>query len=442
LLNFNKLNIWHDIRQMFWHRTTKHHCIMDREIPKSEQRRTAMRKWLRALWVVIPVACAAGAAMIFATPSVERSSLTVAEVTRGTIETAIGGTGRVVPAFEMIINSPITSRIVEVYRKAGDTLSTGTPLLRLDLLAAETELNRMADERRHKVLESEQTGLTNRTYLSDLEMQVKVKAMNADRLQQEVANERRLDSIGSGTGERVREAELAYNTARLELEQLRTQLTNERASRSNAMKMKQLELSIFDKNLSEKQRTLEDAKLRAPRRATLTYIADEVGRQVNQGEKVAVIADLSHFKVTGEVTDANADVAMPGAGVIVKIGSATLNGHIAGVEPLSKNGMISFDVTLDDDTNPRLRSGLKTQVFVLSEVHDDAVRIPFGPFFHGPGNYDLFVVEGDRLNKHRVKLGDSSHDFIEVVEGLTPGQRVVTSPLNNLEHKSSIKLKN
>lgn len=414
---------------------------MDREIPKQQQRREAMRKWLRSLWVIIPLTCAIGAAFLFTVPSVQRSAITVAEVTLGTIETSIGGTGRVVPAFEMIINSPITSRIVEVYCKAGDSLAAGTPLLRLDLTSAETELRRMADERRHKVLEGEQTVLNNRTFLSDLEMQVKVKAMNLNRLEQEVTNERRLDSIGSGTGERVREAELACSTARLELQQLKAQLENERASRGNSQKMKQLELSIFDNNLSEKQRTLEDAKLRSPRAATLTYIADEVGRQVSEGERVAVIADLSHFKVAAEVTDVNADAVQPGAGTIVRIGSTTLPGHITSAEPLSKNGVIAFDVAVDDDTNPKLRSGLKTQVFVLREVRDNAVRIPYGSFFSGPGSYDLFVVEGNRLNKRRVKLGDSSYDYIEVVEGLTPGEKVVTSEMKKYEHKNSIKLK-
>ena len=73
-----------------------------------------MRKWLRSLWVIIPLVCAIGAAFMFTVPSVQRIAITVAEVTLGTIETSIGGTGRVVPAFEMIINSPITSRIVEV----------------------------------------------------------------------------------------------------------------------------------------------------------------------------------------------------------------------------------------------------------------------------------------------------------------------------------------
>ena len=286
---------------------------MDREIPKQQQRREAMRKWLRSLWVIIPLTCAIGAAFLFTVPSVHRSA-TVAEVPLGTIESSIGGTGRVVPACEMIINSPITSRIVEVYCKAGDSLAAGTPLLRLDLTSAETELRRMADERRHKVLEGEQTVLNNRTFLSDLEMQVKVKAMNLNRLEQEVINERRLDSIGSGTGERVREAELACSTARLELQQLKAQLENERASRGNSQKMKQLELSIFDNNLSEKQRTLEDAKLRSPRAATLTYIADEVGRQVSEGERVAVIADLSHFKVAAEVTDVNAEAVHSSVG--------------------------------------------------------------------------------------------------------------------------------
>lgn len=73
---------------------------------------------------------------------VKSSDLKICTADRGTIETSVNASGKVAPAFEEIINSPIATKIIEVYSKAGDSVKAGTPLLRLDLLSAETELKK------------------------------------------------------------------------------------------------------------------------------------------------------------------------------------------------------------------------------------------------------------------------------------------------------------
>ena len=110
------------------------------------------------------------------------------------------------------------------------------------------------------------------------------------------------------------------------------------------------------------KRTLDDAQIRSPRKAILTYINNQVGAQVPQGTQVAVISDLSHFKVEGEIADTYGDRVAAGGRAIVKIGNEKLEGIVSSVTPLSKNGVISFTVQLVEDNNKRLRSGLKTDV--------------------------------------------------------------------------------
>lgn len=387
------------------------------------------------------IAMAICAISYFFIPFVPAARLYTATVNRGVIETSVAGNGVVAPAFEMIINSPVSSRIDEVYCQSGDTVGEGTPLLRLDLDRVETEIKTLDDERAKLALQSRQTSLNNHTYLSDLEMQSKVKEMEVNRLKQEVASERRLDSIGSGTGERVRQAEFAYETARLQLDQLCKQLDNERNSRAGDEKMRQLEMAIFDKNYTQKRQTLEDAKLRSPRRATLTYINNQIGAQVSQGERVAVIADLSHFKVRAEISDGLADRVVPGGTVIVKLGTTKINGHISNVAPLSKNGVISFDVSLDDDVNPRLRPGLRVDTYVMCDLKDDAVIIPVGPYYRGKGSYTIFVKDGDTLLARKVELGDANYEKVEVLSGLQPGETVVISDMTDYSNKSKLKIK-
>ena len=197
-------------------------------------------------------------------------------------------------------------------------------------------------------------------------MQVKVAEMKVNRMEVELRNERYLDSLGSGTTDRVHQAELNFKTGKLELEQLHQQLANERKVKAADLKVKQLEYEIFLKGLAETKRTLDDAQVRSPRKAILTYINNQIG----------AISDLSHFKVEGEIADTYGDRVAAGGKAIVKIGSEKLEGQVSSVTPLSKNGVISFTVQLVDDSNRRLRSGLKTDVYVMNAVKEDVLRMP------------------------------------------------------------------
>ncbi|MCM1137663.1 MAG: HlyD family efflux transporter periplasmic adaptor subunit [Muribaculum sp.] len=415
---------------------------MDREIPKEERLKARRMKWIKVAAVVIGVVALFIIVFSSLRKSVKMTDLKFSDVERSSIETSISASGKVVPAFEEIINSPISTRIVEVYCQNGDSVGEGTPLLRLDLQSAETELNKLTDEMNMKQLAMEQTRLNISTYLRNLEMQVQVKEMSVNRLEAEVKNERRLDSLGSGTGDKVREAELAYNTGKLELQQLRQQLVNERQVKDAEYKSKQLELSIFEKNLSEQRRTLEDAKVKSPRAATLTYINKEIGSQISQGQKLAVVSDLSHFSVDAEIADSYGERVSIGSPANVKIGKDVLRGKVTNVAPLSNNGVISFTIKLDDDDYPRLRSGLKTDVYVMCDIKDDVLRIRNGSYYMGPGNYELFVADGDNeIVKRKVKLGDSNYEYVEVVDGLKPGDRVVISDMSDFKNSNKVKIR-
>ena len=415
---------------------------MDREIPKEV--RDKERKKMLIKYGVIGVAGIVCIALLisFMRSSVNRKDLVFSEVDTGIIEVSVSASGKVVPAFEEIINSPINTRIVEVYRKGGDSVDVGTPILKLDLQSTETEYKKLLDEEQMKRYQLEQLKVNNNTYLSDLAMQVKISAMKLNRMEVELRNERYLDSLGSGTTDKVRQAELNFNTGKLELEQLRQQYANEKEVKAADLKVKELEFNIFAKSLAEMKRTLDDAQIRSPRKAILTYINNQVGAQVPQGTQVAVISDLSHFKVEGEIADTYGDRVAAGGRAIVKIGNEKLEGIVSSVTPLSKNGVISFTVQLVEDNNKRLRSGLKTDVYVMNAVKEDVMRIANASYYVGRGEYELFVQDSDNeIIKRKVQLGDSNFEYVEVVSGLQPGDKVVVSDKSNYKNKSKLKVK-
>ena len=372
---------------------------------------------------------------------VKAKDLVLSTVDKGTIEVSVSASGKVVPAFEEIINSPINTRIVEIYKKGGDSVDVGTPILKLDLQSVETDYKKLLDEEQMRSYKLDQLRVNNQTKLNDLSMKIKVSAMQLNRKKVELRNEQYLDSLGSGTTDKVRQAELSYNVAQLEYEQLKQQYDNEKEVLAAEYKVQELDFSIFRKGLAEMKRTLDDAQVRSPRKAILTYINNQIGAQVSQGSQLAVISDLSHFKVEGEIADTYGDRVAAGGKAIVKIGSEKLEGTVSSVTPLSKNGVISFTVQLNEDNNRRLRSGLKTDVYVMNAVKEDVMRIANASYYVGRGEYDLFVCDSDKeIVKRKVQLGDSNFEFVEVISGLQPGDQVVVSDMSQYKNKNKLKL--
>ena len=415
---------------------------MDREIPKEVRDKERKKKFIKYGAIGVAAVVCIAVLISFMRSSVNRKDLVFSEVDNGTIEVSVSASGKVVPAFEEIINSPINTRIVEVYRKGGDSVDVGTPILKLDLQSTETEYKKLLDEEQMKRYQLEQLKVNNNTYLSDLSMQVKISAMKLNRMEVELRNERYLDSLGSGTTDKVRQAELNFNTGKLELEQLRQQYANESKVKEADLKVKELEFNIFSKSLAEMKRTLDDAQIRSPRKAILTYINNQVGAQVAEGSQVAIISDLSHFKVEGEIADTYGDRVAAGGRAIVKIGNEKLEGTVSSVTPLSKNGVISFIVQLNEDNNKRLRSGLKTDVYAMNAVKEGVLRLANASYYVGRGEYELFVQDSkDEIVKRKVQLGDSNFEYVEVISGLKPGDKVVVSDMSSYKNKNKLKLK-
>lgn len=98
-------------------------------------------------------------------------------------------------------------------------MDVGTPILKLDLLSAETDYKKQLDEEQMKRLQLDQLRIQNRNKLSEMELQLKVSRMELNRKEVELRNERYLDSLGAGTTDKVRQVELDYNVSVLKLKE-------------------------------------------------------------------------------------------------------------------------------------------------------------------------------------------------------------------------------
>ena len=415
---------------------------MDREIDKNVLKRERRRK----LIIFGSIGVIAVGALIWAVssiaPTVRSSDITLGTAEEGPLDITIAASGRIVPAYEEIINSPVETRVLKVFAQPGDSVKAGTPLLQLDLEQEEASLGKLQDARTQQQQELRQLELTNKTNLSDLEMQIKVSEMNVNRLRIEVRNERRLDSIGSGTGDRVRQAETAYKAGVLELEQLRTRLRNERLRSAAAERGQHLNVTTAGRDIEMMAKTLQRGSIPSPINGILTFIVSDLGSRIGAGERVAVVSDLSSFKVMGEVPEASSNKVEIGSSVNVRINGAQLTGTVTNITPQAKQGVVSFVVRLDDPRDSHLRSGARAEMYISCGYKDKVLRVPNGAFFRGEGEYNVFVLDGDNiLRKRLIRTGSSNRDYVEILEGLRPGDRIVTSDMQKYNNKSKLKIK-
>lgn len=414
---------------------------MDKPIPKRERNIQTLKSIGKIAGVLAALCLVILIIIEISRASISEASLSFATIDRGTIETTISASGNVQSTSELIINSPISSRIVDVYCKNGDSITAGTRLLQLDLKDAESEYQKLLDEKEIKQQQLLQQRLNDETMLANMHTNIEISEMEFKRLQSELLNEQHLDSIGSGTTEKVRQCEMAVTTARLKLEQSRQQLQREKEIRLSNRRVSELQYNIFIEQLEASRKRLADAQMPAPQNGTITFINNSKGVQVAAGSHIATLADLSSFKISAKLGENLADNLATGKDVIVKIGKETLTGKISNVEAKSEGGNIAFDISLDEPSHPKLRYGMRVDVYILHRIREDVLRIKNGNYYKGAGEYAFFVKEGEKIVRRKVQLGNSNYDYVEVVAGLDEGCQVVLNDMENYNSRKEIKLK-
>lgn len=414
---------------------------MDRNISKEEILKRKRVKLIKIAAGVVVVAALFYVLAIFLRSGISESDIEIATVDKGTIEVSVSANGKVVPLFEEVITSPVSSKVLEVYKKPGDILKKGDAILRLDLEATQTEFNRIKNEVEMKRCKLDQQNVSVKSKLSDLKIQVEIAEMKLKRMAVELKNEHYLDSIGASTSDKVRQAELNYKVESLQFEQLQQKYRNERLTSAADLKVSALDFNISKQNVQLMGKTMSEAQVRSPREAVLTWLNNQIGAVVSPGGQLAIVSDLHNFKVEAEISDVYADRISAGAKAIVRIGGEKLEGIVGNVVPSVKNGIIGFTVLLKESSNAKLRSGLKVDVSVINSIRDDVMRLANRTYYVGKGEYELWVISDGVAQKRKVELGESSFEQAEVISGLKVGDRVIVSDMTKYKNNSKLKIR-
>ncbi|ARK10063.1 HlyD family efflux transporter periplasmic adaptor subunit [Fibrella sp. ES10-3-2-2] len=408
---------------------------MDRELAPELLTRSRRKPWLVGLIALLGlVGVVLGARSLLKT-SVDAAKIRTAVVQTGAVENTLNATGEIIPAYEQIMTSPIRASIRRVLLTPGARVRPGQPLVELDKSLTQIEYEKLQDQLALKQNGIEQLRMKLDKNLYDADVNDQIKLLNINKLTAEVDNARRLLKVGGQTPEDVTRAENALRIAQLEKKQLENDLDYNRKSMGASLRESQLQARIEGTNLKVLAQKLRQADILADRAGVLTWVNENVGSAVNEGEMLAKVADLGSFRVEASCSDTYADQLRAGQPVIVRINETDLRGLITQVKPSVQNGTIKFAVSLDDNNNASLRPNQKVEVFVVTNRTANATRVANGPAFKGKRRQFVYVMGNDNVARRRdVEIGLTNFDWVEIKSGLQPGDNVILTDLSDYEH--------
>jgi HlyD family secretion protein len=414
---------------------------MDIEIPQEELQKQSRSRNMKIAALVVLVVLLFFGFRIFIKPSVDYRTLKTAQVVTGPIQASLTATGTVVPEYEQSISSPLQARIDSVYHPAGTLVKAGTPILKLDLSYSQVELEKLEDGLQKRRNEANLIRLRMEKNLADLQAQYDIKKLRISSLESELESERKLQEIGGGTGESVRQAELSLQIARRELQQLQEQISNQQQTNKADLTTLQFEISIDDKSVNELQRRMQQAEIRAERDGVIVYVKDKLGATVSAGEELVRLADLSRFKVSASMTEAYASELKSGGKVLVSAGDKNLHGMITSIKPEVKGGLVNFEVGLEEGNAPVLRPNLQVDVYVVTAYKENVLVVRNGAFYKGKQDQKVFVVRGDKAEAHSVDIGLTNVDLVEI-SGLQEGDELILNDMSEYAQAEELELEN
>lgn len=369
-----------------------------------------------------------------------RSEITLATVETGLVENTLPATGEILPEFEEVLTSPINASIKGALYDAGNKVVKGQSVLVLGKAATENEYQKQQFGLESKRSEIQKLRLDLEKGFFDLRSSNAIKQLRISNLHAAVENARRLFTAGGGTQEGIEQAELNLQVAELEKKQLENEIRSKQQTMQVEEREAEIAASVQQNDLNELSRKMHLADIVATRSGVVTYVNKNIGATVKEGDVLARIADLSSYKVAGTISDTYLDQLHSGMPVIIRINETQLRGHLTNISPSVQNGIVSYELQLDDRNNKLLRPNMKVDVFLVTVSHARVMRVANGPAFKGPGMQQIYVVSHNKAEKRNILTGLMNFDFVEIRQGLRPGDEVIVSDLSEYKNSSELSI--
>lgn len=365
--------------------------------------------------------------------NVEQDKLTVSTVKQGKFDEFIVVTGVVQPLKTIQLDAIVGGYVTEKLIEGGNMVKQGDVLLRLEnqnlklsFLQSETEASRLVNDLQNTRQNLKVARFTLQKTLSDLDFQID-QAKDAHERNAKLYKDKVIPD--ADYLKTKRDYEKLVRQREIEIESQKYQEENAK------MQISQLEgtLASTQKNVSLWRQTLDNLVVKAPVSGLLSSMNIEVGSNINQGQNIGQIDDLNGFKMRVSVDEHYLSRIFVGL-----TGSMEFNGKDYGLKiikiyPEILSGRFEVDMNFDKGAPELVKRGQSAPIRLQLGQPSQATLLPVGGFFSETGGNWVYVVSDDskRAVKRKITLGRKNPEYFEVLEGLKPGEKVITSSYEN-----------
>jgi HlyD family secretion protein len=372
--------------------------------------------------------------------SVARDRLAIASVQSGTFEDFLPLRARVTPLVTVYLDAVEGGRVEQKLVEDGAHVVQGQPLavlsnaeLQLSTLEKQAEVEQQLNNMRSQELALTQTRNAN---LRDL-----------NQAETDLAKARRLYDLQKPLSERGfvpmkafndTKDDLAYQTKRLQI--LRQSVGQTEALQSSQLAQLRLAASSLNSSMGIARSNLAQLSIRAPVTGELSGFDIQLGQSLQQGERVGQVDSTGSNKLQADVDEYYLGRVHVGQSATAEVDGKSYRLKVAKVYPQVRNGQFQIDLVFDGLAPTSVQRGQTVQTKLTLGDSSKAVLIPNGAFFSDTGGNWVFVVDsgGNSATRRPIQLGRRNSEFIEVLGGLKPGERVITSSYSGLIDKNRL----
>jgi len=375
--------------------------------------------------------------------NVDTERITISEVTKGNFQETIPVNGDVMPLTSIYLDVTEGGRVEEKYVEDGTVMKKGQPILRLSntnlelgLVTQQTSVYNLITQMQISKNAAQQNTVIKQNQLTDVESQLK----EAERIYTLDKHLYEQNVIGS---QEFKKAENDYNYY-LQKKKLNEQIMSQ-DSVSTAQQLQQAKQSAegSQQALEVMRKKVGDLIVRAPVDGELTSLTPEIGQSIREGERIGQVDVLSGFKVRVDIDQHYLARIYTGLKGWFTFADSTYYLKITKVFSQITGGRFQADMQFVGPVANGIRRGQTLNVFLALSDARQAVMIPRGGFYQQTGGNWIFKVsdDGKIAYKTDIQLGNQNTDFYEVLQGLKPGDKVVTSSYENYGNMQELVLK-
>jgi len=370
------------------------------------------------------------------------SRLTVSTVTQGRFDDFLPLRARVEPSVTVFLDAVEGGRVERVLVEDGTVVQQGqmlavlsNPELQLNVLARQTEVTQQINNMRSQELALNQNRLANERARIEADL-----ATETARRQYEM--QRPLAARGFVAGRTFADSRDTYEANRRRSEVVRTQQASDERLQSSQLSYLRSSSASLNQSLAIARASLDSLNLRAPVAGQLTSFDIQVGQSLQRGERLGQIDSNGRNKLRAQVDEFYLGRVAVNQVATAEIGGRTYQLRVSKIYPQVRNGAFEIDLQFTGGEPADLQRGQTVQARLTLGAPAQARLIPAGAFYNDTGGAWLFVVapDGRSAVRRQVRLGRRNNDVIEVLDGLSPGERVITSPYTGFAERDRLSL--